>query len=144
MRAIGNILWLVLAGLWLALAFVVAGIVQCLTIIGIPFGVQSFKLAAFCVWPFGSVVIERTDASPGLGCLGNVLWFVLGGWWLALSCLVAGVLLCLTIIGIPFGIVTFRLAGLALFPFGKDIVPGGRVPPGAVVVLGVPRGGGTA
>ena len=79
MRTIGNVLWLVLAGWWLAIGYVIAGILNCITIIGIPFGVQSFKLAGYALWPFGRVVVERPGASPTLGCLGNVIWLVLGG-----------------------------------------------------------------
>jgi uncharacterized membrane protein YccF (DUF307 family) len=129
---IGNVLWLVLAGLWMALAYVVAGVVQCITIIGIPFGIQSFKLAGYALWPFGRVVLERTDRDGGLSCLGNVIWFVLSGLWLAIGHVVTGLLLCLTIIGIPFGIASFKLAGLALAPFGKIVVKAGApLPPGA-------------
>ena len=129
MRTLGNILWLVLAGLWLAIAYVLAGIVMCLLIVTIPFGIQAFKLASYTLWPFGRIVVERHDAAPGLGCLGNVLWIVLVGWALAVAHVVAGVLLCLTIIGIPLGIACFKLVPLALVPFGKEIVPADQVPP---------------
>ncbi len=135
-RFIGNVLWLLLAGIWMGLAYLVAGVVQCITIIGIPFGLQSFKLAGFAFWPFGRLVYERTDREPGLSCIGNVIWFVLAGWWLAILHLVTGVLLCITIIGIPFGIASFKLAGLALVPFGKIVVTAGRpLPPEAQVYL---------
>ncbi|MET0909140.1 MAG: YccF domain-containing protein, partial [Ilumatobacteraceae bacterium] len=123
MRTIGNILWFVLAGLWMAIGYVIAGVIQCITIIGIPFGLQSFKLARYALWPFGRVVVQRIDRDPGLSCVGNVIWLLLGGVWLALGHLFTGVLLCITIIGIPFGIASFKLAGLALVPFGKQVVP---------------------
>ena len=123
MRTIGNVLWLVLAGWWLAIGYVIAGILNCITIIGIPFGVQSFKLAGYTLWPFGRVVVERPGASPTLGCLGNVIWLVLGGLALALGHVLAGVLLCITIIGIPLGVASFKMAVLALTPFGKVVVP---------------------
>lgn len=123
MRTIGNILWLVLAGFWLAVGYAVAGIVLFLTIIGIPFGIQSFKLAGYSLWPFGRVVVTDPDASAALGCLGNVLWLVLTGWWLAIGHLVTGIALCLTIIGIPLGVANIKLALLALVPFGKTVVP---------------------
>lgn len=123
MRTLGNILWLVLAGFWLAAIYVVAGIVMCLLIVTIPFGVQAFKLASFSLWPFGRTVIERPGGSPAFGCVGNVLWLLLGGIELALAHVVAGVLLCLTIVGIPLGIACFKLIPLALVPFGKEIVP---------------------
>jgi uncharacterized membrane protein YccF (DUF307 family) len=118
-------LWFVLAGFWMALGYVLAGIIQCITVIGIPFGVQSFKLAGYALWPFGRTVIGRQDRDAGLSCLGNAIWFFFGGLWLALGHLFTGLLLCLTIIGIPFGIASFKLAGLALAPFGKMVVPAG-------------------
>lgn len=123
MRTIGNILWLVLAGWWLAIVYLIAGVLNCITIIGIPFGIQSFKLAGYALWPFGRVVVERPGANPAVGCLGNVLWLLLGGIWLALSHVVAGILLCITIIGIPLGVASLKMAVLALTPFGKEVVP---------------------
>lgn len=122
MKTLGNVLWLLLAGLWLAIAYLVAGVINCLLVITIPFGIQSFKLAGYALWPFGRAVVNRADRDVALGCLGNVLWFFFGGFWLALGHLVSGVLLCLTIIGIPFGVASFKMAGLALAPFGKEIV----------------------
>jgi uncharacterized membrane protein YccF (DUF307 family) len=122
-----NILWVVFSGVWLFISYVVAGIVQCLTIIGIPFGVQSFKLAAFALWPFGRVVVTRSERSEALSCVGNVLWFVLAGFWLALEHAILGLLLCITIIGIPLGLGNFKLIPLALAPFGRDIVPKDQV-----------------
>ena len=126
MRTIGNLLWLVLAGIWLAIGYVIAGVLCCVTIIGIPFGVQSFKLAGYALWPFGRVVVQRADRDPGLSCLGNVIWFVLSGLWLAIGHVLTGLLLCITIIGIPFGIASFKLAGLSLAPFGKTVVKAGE------------------
>lgn len=122
MRTIGNLLWLVLAGIWLAIGYVIAGILCCITIIGIPFGVQSFKLAGYALWPFGRVVVQRPGARTGVSVLANIIWLVLGGIWLALGHLIVGLLLCITIIGIPFGIASFKMAGLALMPFGKEVV----------------------
>ena len=83
MRAIGNLLWLVLAGCWLALGYALAGIVNCIFIITIPFGVQAFKLARYALWPFGHMVVHRPDRDVALGCLGNAIWLVFGGVWLA-------------------------------------------------------------
>ena len=138
LHTIGNILWLVLAGFWMAVGYVFAGILQCITIIGIPFGLQSFKLAGYALWPFGRVVVQRMDRSSTVSCLGNVIWFFLSGLWLALGHVASGLLLCVTIIGIPFGIASFKLAGLALVPFGKQIVPAGMpLPPGSQVYLAV-------
>jgi uncharacterized membrane protein YccF (DUF307 family) len=136
-RAVLNVIWLVLAGFWLALGYVVAGVLMCITIIGIPFGVQAFKLAVYALWPFGRILVPSPTRHRGLSVVANVLWFVLAGWWLALEHLVAGILLCLTIIGIPLGVACFKMAGAALVPFGKEIVRLGdlaRVPPGAISV----------
>lgn len=122
MKTLGNILWLVLAGFWLAVGYAVAGLLMCLTLIGIPFGIQAFKLAAFALWPFGRKVI---DDPAGGGCLTvvfNLLWLVVCGWGLFLGHLAAGVGLCLTIVGIPFGIQAFKLSVLALWPFGQTVV----------------------
>lgn len=122
MRTIGNLLWLVLAGFWLAIAYVIAGLVCFITIVGIPFGIQAFKLGGYSLWPFGRVVVQRPDASVTLSTLGNIFWFIFLGWWLAGLHIITGLLLMLTIIGIPLGVANFKLAGLALFPFGKEIV----------------------
>lgn len=129
MRILGNVLWLVLAGVWLAIGYVIAGVVNCVLVITIPFGIQAFKLAGYALWPFGRMVVHRPDRDVALGCLGNTIWFVFGGLWLTLAHLLTGVLLCLTVIGIPLGIANFKMAGLALAPFGKQIVPMGSVPP---------------
>ena len=126
LRIIGNLLWLILAGIWMALGYVLAGVLLCITIIGIPFGIQAFKLAAFSIWPFGKTVIR----SPEGGCLEvgfNLVWLVLFGWVMFLGHIVSGVLLCITIIGIPFGIQAFKLSVLALWPFGRSIVGIGSV-----------------
>ena len=122
MKVAGNIIWLLLAGIWLFIGYVIAGILNRIFIITIPFGVQSFKLAAFAIWPFGRTVVDRPGASAlGSGC-GNILWFVLGGWYMALVHFVTGILLCLPVITIPLAVQDFKLAGLALAPFGKEIV----------------------
>lgn len=122
LRTLGNVIWFLFAGIWLFVAYVVAGVLSCIFIITIPFGVQSFKLAGFVIWPFGRSVVGRPGASAlGSGC-GNVLWFVLGGWYLALTHFITGLLLCIPIITIPLAVQDFKLAGLALAPFGKEIV----------------------
>jgi uncharacterized membrane protein YccF (DUF307 family) len=145
MAVLGNLLWLVLAGWWVALGYVVAGVVNILTIIGIPFGIQAFKLAGYALWPFGRVVVT-TDAAGGLLALvGNVIWLILTGWELALAHLVAGGLLCLTVVGIPLGIASFKMVWLALVPFGKQVVPARTLPRAASVAhAGVPAPGGRA
>jgi len=132
-----NVIWVVLAGFWMWFAYMIAGVLNCITIVGIPLGLQAFKLASYALWPFGRMVINRPNRDVGLGCLGNAIWFVLGGWWLALLHLVTGLLLCITVIGIPLGIASLKLAGLALAPFGKQVVrreSGVTAPPGATIV----------
>jgi uncharacterized membrane protein YccF (DUF307 family) len=138
MRLVGNILWLVFAGLWLALGYVIAGIINAIFIITIPFAIQSFKLAGLALWPFGKVVVVRQDRDVALGCLGNAIWFVTAGLWLAIGHLITGLLLCLTVVGIPFGIASFRMAGLALAPFGKQVIARSQLPAGASIVFGAP------
>jgi uncharacterized membrane protein YccF (DUF307 family) len=121
-RVLLNLIWLILAGIWLAIAYVIAGALLCITIIGIPFGVQSFKLAGYALWPFGRMLIPARTRHKGISVLGNILWLILAGWWLALGHLIVGCLLCLTIIGIPLGVASFKMAGAAIVPFGKEIV----------------------
>jgi len=122
MRLILNILWLVLAGFWLAIEYVIAAVLLAITIVGLPFAKQSLKLGGYALWPFGRTIIPAETRNVGLSVFGNVLWFVLAGWWLALSHLISGALLCLTIIGIPLGVGSFKMAGAALVPFGKQVV----------------------
>ena len=122
MRFILNILWFVLAGIWLAIGYLVAGVLLAITIIGIPFAVQSFKLAGYALWPFGRALARTNARHTGLRAVGNVLWFVLAGWWLALVHVAVGVVLCITIIGIPLGVGSFKMAGAALAPFGREVV----------------------
>jgi uncharacterized membrane protein YccF (DUF307 family) len=122
MRLIGNVLWFVLAGLWLAIGYLFAALLMFILIITIPFALQAVKLAVFALWPFGRTVVKRPDAgAPSL--IGNILWLVLAGWWLALGHLITGILLCLTIIGIPLGLGNFKLIPISLWPFGREIVP---------------------
>jgi uncharacterized membrane protein YccF (DUF307 family) len=121
-RLILNILWLVLSGFWLALGYLFAAVLMFILIITIPFGLQAVKLAMFALWPFGRTLVKRPEAgAPSL--IGNVLWLVLAGWWLALGHLVTGLLLCVTIIGIPLGLGNFKLIPVSLWPFGREIVP---------------------
>ncbi|MFF7950121.1 YccF domain-containing protein [Streptomyces griseorubiginosus] len=122
MKIILNVIWLVLSGFWLFLAYLAAGVLLCITIIGIPFGIAAFRIGVYALWPFGYTTIERRDAGAP-SCLGNVLWLVLAGWWLALGHIATGLVLCLTIIGIPFGIANFKLIPVSLFPLGREIVP---------------------
>jgi uncharacterized membrane protein YccF (DUF307 family) len=124
---LGNILWVIFAGIWLALIYVVTGILMCLLIITIPFGIQAFKLAGFALWPFGRHVVYGMKISSPLHIIGNVIWIIFGGISLAIWHLIAGVLLCITIIGIPFGIQSFKMIPIALMPFGAEVVPDRQV-----------------
>jgi uncharacterized membrane protein YccF (DUF307 family) len=122
MRLLLNIIWFVLAGLWLAIGYALAALVCFILIITIPFGVAALRIGVFALWPFGRTVVRRGDAGAG-SAIGNVIWFILCGWWLALAHLITGVALCLTIIGIPLGLANFKLIPVSLTPFGRDIVP---------------------
>jgi uncharacterized membrane protein YccF (DUF307 family) len=120
-RTIGNIIWFVLSGLWLALGYALAALIMFILIITIPFGIASLRIAAFCLWPFGRVIVRRSDAGAA-STIGNVIWIILAGWWLALAHLISGILLCITLIGIPLGLANFKLIPVSLTPFGREIV----------------------
>lgn len=122
MRVILNIIWLVLCGFWMAIAYLLAALVMFILIITIPFGLQALKMASFALWPFGRTLVKRDDAGVG-SAIGNVIWLILAGWWLALGHLVTGVALCITIIGIPLGVANFKLIPVSLWPMGREIVP---------------------
>ncbi len=121
MRTIGNLLWLLLSGIEMAIAYVFAALVAVVLVITIPLAVPAVRLAGFTLWPFGRVVVRRASAGAG-SVVANVVWFVVAGWWLALLHVLFGLLLALTIIGIPFTVAHLKLAGLALSPYGKDVV----------------------
>ena len=122
MAIIGNILWILLGGLEITLAYFVGGLFMCLTIVGIPFGIQAFKIGVYSFLPFGSTH-EYTPQNKGcLTTLMNIIWILLFGIWIALGHLIFGIFLCITIIGIPFGLQHFKLMSLAFAPFGADIV----------------------
>lgn len=125
MRTLGNVLWFLLAGWWLALLYVLAGIVAFVLIITIPFGIASFRLAGYAVWPFGRRVEVHRDAGVA-SVIGNIVWVVLLGWELFLAHLIAGALLCVTIIGIPLGVASFKMSVLALVPLGTRVVDAER------------------
>jgi uncharacterized membrane protein YccF (DUF307 family) len=120
-RVLLNIIWLVFGGLLLALGYAVVALVMFILIITIPFGIASARIALFCLWPFGRTLVRRPDAGTG-SLIGNIIWFVLAGWWLALGHLITGLLMCVTIIGIPLGLASFKLIPVSLTPFGRDIV----------------------
>ena len=119
MKILGNIIWLLFGGIISALAWFLSGLILCLTVIGIPFGIQCFKISALVLWPFGKE-IELGNFGVG-GLLFNILWIVFFGWELAIGHLITGLIFCITIIGIPFGLQHFKLAKLGLLPFGAKI-----------------------
>ncbi|MDR1382173.1 MAG: YccF domain-containing protein [Tannerella sp.] len=121
MKIFGNIIWLIFGGIITAIEYAVSSILLMVTIIGIPFGLQSLKLARLALWPFGSNVADSVKSGGCLNVIMNVLWIVCGGFCICLTHLFFGLLLCVTIIGIPFGVQHFKMAGLALTPFGKTI-----------------------
>ena len=114
MKTIGNILWLIFTGFWMGIGYGLLGLFWCITIIGIPFGKQCFKMARLAFWPFGTVVNSDFGAHP----IANIIWIIFGGFTLALGFAFTGIIWCITIIGIPFGKQCFKLAGLAFMPFG--------------------------
>lgn len=122
MRTILNIIWVIFAGFWLWLGYILAGIVLCIPIITIPWAIASFRIAGYSLWPFGRQVVDHSDAGLG-SILGNIVWVILAGWWLALGHILSGIALCITIIGIPMGIADFKLVPVSLMPLGKEIVP---------------------
>lgn len=122
MKTFGNIIWLLFGGVFIAIEYLISSAFLFITIIGIPFGLQTLKLAKFALWPFGKEVKTRESASGCLSTLMNILWLITGGIWICLTHIAFGILLGITIIGIPFAKQHFKLAGLALTPFGKKIV----------------------
>ena len=121
MRTLLNIIWLVLAGFWLFLGYVLAGVLLCIPIITIPWAIASFRIARYAIWPFGREVVSKPTSGVG-SFLGNVLWVIFAGWWLAIGHLVSGVALFITIIGIPLALADFKMIPISLMPLGKDIV----------------------
>jgi uncharacterized membrane protein YccF (DUF307 family) len=121
MKTILNVLWLVLSGFWLALGYVLAGVLCCILVVTIPFGIASFRIAGYALWPFGRTIVDKPGAGAG-SVIGNVIWIIFAGLWLAIGHIVSGIALCITIIGIPFGIAAFRIANYALWPFGRSII----------------------
>jgi uncharacterized membrane protein YccF (DUF307 family) len=116
-----NLIWLVFAGIWLFITYVLAAILCFVFIITIPFGIASLRIAFYALWPFGRTVVRKPGAGAG-SVIVNVLWFLLGGWYLTLMHIVTGVLLCLSVIGIPLGLGNFKMIRVSLMPFGHEIV----------------------
>ena len=121
MKVLGNLIWLICGGFITALMYWIAGLLLCITIIGIPFGVQLFKIGTLSLWPFGHELVSTANDGGCLQIIFNILWIILGWWEIALTHLTFGLILCCTIIGIPWGMQHFKLALASLLPFGKEI-----------------------
>ncbi len=137
LTVVGNILWLILCGIWMAILYYIGGLLGLILIITIPLGIQSFKLGNYVLWPFGRTVVTEPGASVVWSVVGNVIWVIIAGWWLALFHVLLAVIFFITIIGIPFGIANLKLARLALLPFGAMVVT--DVPPDAQTIVAVPQ-----
>jgi uncharacterized membrane protein YccF (DUF307 family) len=122
MKVIGNLIWLIFGGFIIAIEYFIGSIILMITIIGIPFGIQTLKMASMAIWPFGRTTRVDVRASGCLYIIMNVIWLITGGLWIALTHAIFGLLLCITIVGIPFGMQHFKLTSIALNPFGRDIV----------------------
>jgi uncharacterized membrane protein YccF (DUF307 family) len=129
LRLIGNIIWVLFGGLVMAVGWVIAGIFSFLTIIGIPWGIAAFRIASFSLWPFGREMVDRKQgtAMKTMSLIGNIVWVVIGGWWIALGHLFAALVCAITIIGIPFTWQHVKLAGISFTPLGKEIVRIGKL-----------------
>jgi uncharacterized membrane protein YccF (DUF307 family) len=134
-RLVLNILWLVLAGFWLAVGYVVAGLICFALIVTIPFGVASFRIAGYVLWPFGREMIRKPGAGTGAALL-NVIWFLVAGWWLALGHLFTAAALAVTILGLPLAWANLKLIPISLVPFGREVVDSDRI--GVVPVVRTP------
>lgn len=134
MRTLLNIIWFVFGGLWLAIGYFLAGIVACIFIITIPFGIASFRMAAFALWPFGKTIVAKPSAGAG-SAIGNVIWFLVAGLWLAIGHITTAAAQAITIVGIPLAIANIKMIPVTCVPLGKDIVDSDHLPVGAVPVF---------
>ena len=135
MTKLGNVLWLLLCGVWMSIVYFIAGVLAFVLIITIPFGVQAFKMSNYVLWPFGRSMVKREDASGFWMLVGNVIWILVGGWWLAVIHLLIAVIFFITIIGIPFGKAHVQFARLILTPFGLRVVDEIDVTDNAVLII---------
>ena len=129
MRTLLNVLWLALGGIWLALAYFLAGVIACCLIVTIPVGLASFRMARYVMWPFGSAVVPKPHSGAGAAVM-NVIWMVTCGWWLAIAHIMTALAQSLTVVGIAHAIVNLKMIPVTLFPFGKQIVPASSLAPG--------------
>lgn len=123
MRAILNIIWLLFGGIWLALGYALAGVICCLLIVTIPFGIASFRIANYALWPFGRTVVDRGGFTGPLSLLGNIIWLLLAGIWIAIGHVMTAIPMFVSIVGIPLGIANLKMLPISLMPLGKVIVP---------------------
>jgi len=122
MRFLLNVVWLIFGGVGIVLGYLLAGLICCLLIVTIPFGIAAFRIALYAMWPFGRTIVDSPSAGAG-SAVGNVLWLLLAGIWITIGHVVAGAALCLTVVGIPLGLAHFKLIPVSLMPLGKEIVP---------------------
>ena len=130
MRLLLNIIWLLFGGIWLALGYVLFGILACILIITIPAGVASFRMANYALWPFGRTVVRKTHGGNAFSAISNVIWFIIAGLWLAIGHITTAAAQAITIIGIPLAIANIKMIPVTCFPFGKHIVDDDRIPVG--------------
>ncbi|MFZ1411003.1 MAG: YccF domain-containing protein [Micropruina sp.] len=129
MRLLLNLTWFFFGGLWLAIGYFFFGVIACLLIVTIPFGIASFRMGAYALWPFGKAVVDKPGAGVG-SALMNVIWFVIAGVWLAIGHVTTAIAQAITIIGIPLAVANLKMIPVTCFPFGKDIVDASRLPVG--------------
>ena len=122
MRTLLNVIWLLLCGIWLAIGYALAGIICCILIVTIPFGLASFRIANFALWPFGRQLVKRADSGVP-STIGNIIWIIFAGWWLALAHIATAIALAVTIIGIPLALANIKLIPVSLVPLGRVVVP---------------------
>lgn len=126
MKTLLNVIWLVFGGLWLALGYFLAGIVCCILIVTIPWGIASFRIAAYALWPFGQMVVDKPGGNGPFALLGNVIWLLVAGIWIAIGHVATAIAMAITIIGIPLAVANLKLIPVSLMPLGKQIVPTNR------------------
>lgn len=129
MRTLLNLIWFIFGGFWLALGYFLFGILACLLVVTIPFGVASFRMAKYALWPFGSAVVAKPGSGVASG-LGNTIWFIVAGVWLAIGHVVTAFAQSITIVGIPVALANIKMIPVTCFPFGKEIVPTSSLAPG--------------
>lgn len=128
MRLLLNIIWLVFGGFWLAVGYILAGIVACFFIVTIPAGIASFRMASFALWPFGRTVVEPEEGTSGMSTVGNIVWFILAGVWLAIGHVTTAAAQAITIIGIPLAIANIKMIPVSCFPLGRRVVSNENIP----------------